>query len=66
MLSLWNFLRFNLWPALVAFLGVLLWVTRKKAEKNEDLIQHYETKEEAREVRERPVPTDKRDILDRM
>lgn len=38
----------------------------KRNDRLEEQVKHYKIKEEADEVRSRPVPTDRKSILDRM
>lgn len=61
-----RFFRANVGPVLAALMGALVLVTRRRNEKLKEKVTHLKIKEEANEVRQRPVPADKHDILDRM
>jgi hypothetical protein len=69
----WSFLSDNIFPALLAAIGIFALVQKRRADVAEDKVEDLkvevevlEIKEEANEVRRRPVPDDKRAILDRM
>lgn len=61
-----GFVADNLVP-LLAVLGAVVFVRhRSKIEDLNDEVNHYKVKEEADEIRDRPVPRDKPTVLDRM
>ena len=69
----WSFVSANVFPALLAALGIFALFQKvradragEKVEKLEAEVQTLEIKEEAHEVRRRPVPADMHVILDRM
>jgi hypothetical protein len=69
----WSFLSANVFPSLLAVLGIFALFQKVRAdravEQVDDLkaeVEVLEIKEDANEVRRRPVPDDKRVILDRM
>lgn len=51
--------------AIAVAAAFFIYTTRRNRSLDEK-VEHLETKEEANEVRRRPVPDDKHDILDRM